>query len=69
MPNRNRVNVLVSFPWALILTIVFICLKAAGTITWSWIWVFSPLWITVGVVICIIGAALLIAFLAAVFGS
>lgn len=28
-----------------LLTIVFIVLKLIGVITWSWIWVLSPLWI------------------------
>ena len=28
------------------LTIVFIVLKLCGLITWSWIWVLSPLWIS-----------------------
>ena len=28
-----------------LLTIVFIILKLIGKITWSWIWVLSPLWI------------------------
>lgn len=26
-------------------TIVFIVLKLLGLITWSWLWVLSPLWI------------------------
>lgn len=30
--------------WGL-LTIVFITLKLTGYITWSWLWVLSPLWI------------------------
>lgn len=29
-----------------ILTIVFITLKLCGVITWSWLWVLSPVWIT-----------------------
>lgn len=29
-----------------LLTIVFIVLKLMGTITWSWLWVLSPLWIS-----------------------
>lgn len=29
-----------------ILTIVFIILKLLGKIDWSWIWVLSPLWIS-----------------------
>lgn len=28
-----------------ILTIVFIVLKVTNVINWSWIWVFSPIWI------------------------
>ncbi len=29
-----------------LLAIVFIVLKLIGVITWSWIWVLSPLWIS-----------------------
>lgn len=28
-----------------LLTIVFIVLKLMGSITWSWLWVLSPMWI------------------------
>ena len=31
-----------------LLTIVFIVLKLIGVISWSWLWVLSPLWITIG---------------------
>jgi len=34
-----------------VLTIVFIVLKLVGTITWSWWWVLSPLWLPITVVI------------------
>lgn len=44
-----------------LLTIVFIVLKLIGTINWSWWWVLSPLWISVG--LCI----LLIIFLAFIY--
>lgn len=30
-----------------LLTIVFIVLKLVGTIQWSWVWVLSPLWISI----------------------
>lgn len=30
-----------------LLTIVFITLKLLGVITWSWLWVLSPIWITI----------------------
>lgn len=28
-----------------LLTLVFTLLKVMGAITWSWVWVLSPLWI------------------------
>lgn len=28
-----------------LLTVAFIALKLTGNITWSWWWVFSPMWI------------------------
>ena len=31
-----------------LLTIVFITLKLCNVISWSWIWVLSPIWITFG---------------------
>ena len=30
-----------------LLTLLFIGLKLTGYITWSWLWVLSPLWISV----------------------
>ena len=38
-------------PVALGLTILFIILRAANVIDWAWIWVLSPMWITVSVII------------------
>lgn len=40
-----------------ILTIAFVILKLIGIISWSWLWVFSPLWISV-----IIGLIVLLIF-------
>ncbi len=41
-----------------LLTIVFIVLKLVGTISWSWWWVISPIWISAGlgisILICIL---------------
>lgn len=30
-----------------ILTITLVILKLIGIISWSWLWVFSPLWISI----------------------
>ena len=38
-----------------LLTIVFITLKLTGFIDWSWWWVLSPIWITVAILIAVLG--------------
>ena len=35
-----------------LLTIAFIVLKLLGRITWSWVWVLSPIWIVT--VLCVL---------------
>jgi len=46
-----------------LLTILFIGLKLTGYITWSWIWVLSPLWIPLAFVIGLIAVIGLICLL------
>ena len=52
---------------ASILTICFVIMKCTGFISWSWWWVFSPLWISAGIglgILAIVGIALLCAAIA-----
>lgn len=37
------------------LTIIFIVLKLVGAIDWSWVWVLSPLWISLLVLLIVLG--------------
>lgn len=37
-----------------VLTIIFIVLKCLRIINWSWLWVLSPIWIPVAVIVLII---------------
>jgi len=46
--------------FATLLTVAFIVLKLTNYITWSWLWVFSPLWISAIIVVIFLGAALLL---------
>lgn len=46
-----------------VLTIIFVVLKLIGTITWSWWWVLSPLWISFGLWFVIVLILLLVAWL------
>lgn len=36
------------------LTIIFLVLKLTGVINWPWVWVLSPVWITIGLVLIIL---------------
>lgn len=37
-----------------VLTIVFIILKLCNVISWSWLWVLSPMWISLAICIIVI---------------
>lgn len=45
-----------------ILTLIFIVLKLTGTINWSWVWVLSPIWITLALIVSLILFAACIGF-------
>lgn len=51
MKNENN-NYGINFTG--LLTILFIGLKLTGYINWSWAWVLSPIWISLGLVLLII---------------
>lgn len=52
----------------MILFIVFLVLKLTDNIDWSWVWVTSPLWIPIGLVMSIGIIAFLIVIFALIFG-
>ena len=56
MRNREGVTVKGASSTS-ILTIAFIVLKLCGVIQWSWLWVLSPVWISI--VISVIGFVIL----------
>lgn len=43
-----------------LLTIAFIVLKLCGVIAWSWLWVLSPLWISLGLGVAVFIIILLV---------
>ena len=43
-----------------LLTIAFVVLKLCGVITWSWWWVLAPFWMSIGIAILCVIAALII---------
>ena len=45
-----------------LLTIVFIVLKLTNVISWSWLWVLSPLWIDFALVIIVAVVAAIVLF-------
>ena len=43
-----------------LLTLLFIGLKLTGYITWSWIWVLSPLWVPISITLLLLSAVILL---------
>lgn len=54
----KNVNISLPVPLALI----FITLKLTGVINWSWLWVLSPLWIPVTILLSVLILGTLIYF-------
>jgi hypothetical protein len=44
--NKKNENKTIGLGFFDALTLLFIALKLTGYITWSWLWVLSPWWIT-----------------------
>lgn len=57
--ENNKNNPRGGYGFCGLLTIAFIILKLCKVITWSWIWVLSPLWIgtVLGVLLALIAIA------------
>jgi hypothetical protein len=49
-----------SFPFISILTLIFVVGKIWGYLDWSWWWVFSPIWISWGIVVGFVALVALI---------
>lgn len=63
--NNNQNNGGIGFLG--LLTILFIGLKLTGYITWSWVWVLSPLWIGFAVALALFVIIFVVAFVAEMF--
>lgn len=46
-----------------LLTIAFIVLKLLGVISWSWLWVLSPIWISAALTLVIIAIVIIVALI------
>lgn len=53
MKNKNS-GISYSSIFAIMLTVAFVVLKLCKVISWSWWWVFSPLWIDFAITIVIV---------------
>lgn len=49
-----------------LLAVLFIALKLTGYVTWSWLWVLSPLWIPMALVTAIVLGCLAVVAIAGV---
>ena len=63
MQNNKEVKT-VGLGFADALTRLFIALKLCGVINWSWLWVLSPIWITISFLGLIFLVIALVSYLA-----
>ena len=61
MERNNNTSKGIGF--ARLLTIAFIVLKLCKVITWSWVWVLAPLWISFGLSLVVIIVCVLVALI------
>lgn len=66
LSSVNTTNVGCSGSIPVTLFIVFLVLKLVGVISWSWLWVTSPLWIPLALVVAVILVGLIFV---AIFGK
>lgn len=52
-----------------LLTVLFVGLKLAKVIDWSWVWVLSPLWISASITVAILLFILVVFVLAIIYGK
>lgn len=62
MKDNNNITVKnVGIGFSSALSLLFIALKLLGVINWSWLWVLSPLWIPMALVLFVVMLCLVIA--------
>ena len=61
MSNNTSTSGGIGFPG--LLTVLFIGLKLTGYINWPWLWILSPMWISLLLAIVILGIAAIILLL------
>lgn len=66
MNNNHSTGYVSGVTFSGLLTIAFIILKLCGVIAWPWIWVLSPLWISIGLVLVFI---LILGIIALIFNK
>lgn len=68
MSNSTKSVVVNLWPLWIFTTTIFFILKIAGTVAWSWWWVFAPLWIPLSVAGTLVVVVALVAFLLTLLG-
>jgi hypothetical protein len=65
MSNSSSSSSGIGFPG--LLTVLFVGLKLTGHITWPWVWVLSPLWISLLIGLTVIAIVFIIAIASGVW--
>ena len=47
--------------------LIFLVLKLTNLIDWSWMWIISPLWLPITVILAVLGLSVIVSFIASNF--
>lgn len=67
MENENKTTVRGGIGFTGLLTIAFIVLKLCNVITWKWVWVLAPLWMTWALALGIVLIFTILTFIVGLF--
>ena len=59
----DSINISIGGGFTTLLTILFIAFKLTGIIDWGWLWVLSPIWISISLFIIILIIVIIVAFI------
>lgn len=62
--NTTTIRTTSNITFSCALTLIFITLKLIGKISWSWVWVLAPLWISASISLIIFLITIIITIIA-----
>ena len=67
MSTKTSTSIGLVAPMGSPIFLIFLVLKLTNLIDWSWMWVLSPLWLPITVILAVLGLSVIVSFIASNF--